>query len=114
MSTLDNSIQRATGLICEVDALVITAGAGMRVDSGLPDFRGKDGKEVIADVERPGAQIRNQHIRSCIPENGWTLEAHSVPNAARRIVSAVKRMFGVEVRLVRATGLDKRLQFNGI
>lgn len=30
-------------LISECDAILITAGAGMGADSGLPDFRGKDG-----------------------------------------------------------------------
>jgi len=27
----------------QADAVIITAGAGMGVDSGLPDFRGKEG-----------------------------------------------------------------------
>jgi NAD-dependent SIR2 family protein deacetylase len=35
--------QRAAGLIRDADALLITAGAGMGVDSGLPDFRGPNG-----------------------------------------------------------------------
>ena len=34
------SIARAASLIADADALIITAGAGMGVDSGLPDFRG--------------------------------------------------------------------------
>lgn len=36
-------IQRAAHLIASADALLITAGAGMGVDSGLPDFRGNEG-----------------------------------------------------------------------
>lgn len=36
-------IQRAAERIAQADALVITAGAGMGVDSGLPDFRGREG-----------------------------------------------------------------------
>lgn len=35
--------QRAAQLISQADALIITAGAGMGVDSGLPDFRGPQG-----------------------------------------------------------------------
>ena len=35
--------QKAADLIYEADSLLITAGAGMGVDSGLPDFRGTDG-----------------------------------------------------------------------
>lgn len=36
-------IERAAELIDAADALVIAAGAGMGVDSGLPDFRGPEG-----------------------------------------------------------------------
>lgn len=35
--------QRAAEAINEADALIITAGAGMGVNSGLPDFRGTEG-----------------------------------------------------------------------
>lgn len=37
------AIERAAALIAGADALVVAAGAGMGVDSGLPDFRGKAG-----------------------------------------------------------------------
>lgn len=37
------NIQRAAELIQEADSLVIAAGAGIGVDSGLPDFRGDAG-----------------------------------------------------------------------
>lgn len=37
------SIQHAADLLAQADALIIAAGAGMGVDSGLPDFRGNDG-----------------------------------------------------------------------
>ncbi len=36
-------IQQAQQLIADCDAILITAGAGMGVDSGLPDFRGNEG-----------------------------------------------------------------------
>jgi NAD-dependent SIR2 family protein deacetylase len=36
-------IERAKHIIAECDAVLITAGAGMGVDSGLPDFRGNEG-----------------------------------------------------------------------
>lgn len=36
-------IKRAAQLIDSADALLVTAGAGMGVDSGLPDFRGDQG-----------------------------------------------------------------------
>jgi len=37
------AIERAARLIDAADCLVITAGAGMGIDSGLPDFRGRHG-----------------------------------------------------------------------
>ena len=35
--------QQAAALIARAEAFIITAGAGMGVDSGLPDFRGVQG-----------------------------------------------------------------------
>ena len=41
--SLVDSIHMATRAIDSADALIIAAGAGMGVDSGLPDYRGRDG-----------------------------------------------------------------------
>jgi NAD-dependent SIR2 family protein deacetylase len=41
--TMTPDIHRAAEAIHAADALLITAGAGMGVDSGLPDFRGNEG-----------------------------------------------------------------------
>lgn len=44
MQSIDeSSIQRAADILEIADALIIAAGAGMGVDSGLPDFRGNEG-----------------------------------------------------------------------
>jgi NAD-dependent SIR2 family protein deacetylase len=40
---MTDTLTRAARLIAEADALLIGAGAGMGVDSGLPDFRGPEG-----------------------------------------------------------------------
>lgn len=40
---LDAALDRAAQLLLQADALVVAAGAGMGVDSGLPDFRGPQG-----------------------------------------------------------------------
>jgi NAD-dependent SIR2 family protein deacetylase len=40
---LERSLDRAAEIVAAADALVITAGAGIGVDSGLPDFRGTAG-----------------------------------------------------------------------
>jgi NAD-dependent SIR2 family protein deacetylase len=41
--TQQESLARAAAAITDADALIIGAGAGMGVDSGLPDFRGNEG-----------------------------------------------------------------------
>lgn len=41
--TAERRLGQAAKLIQEAEALLITAGAGMGVDSGLPDFRGSEG-----------------------------------------------------------------------
>jgi NAD-dependent SIR2 family protein deacetylase len=40
---MESELDSAAQAIAEADALLITAGAGMGVDSGLPDFRGDEG-----------------------------------------------------------------------
>ncbi len=40
---IDAKIEQAAQIIAQADALLIGAGAGMGVDSGLPDFRGPQG-----------------------------------------------------------------------
>ena len=42
-ANLQASFARAAELINQADALIIGAGAGIGVDSGLPDFRGNQG-----------------------------------------------------------------------
>ena len=43
MPDFSKNLHQAAALISEADGLLITAGAGMGIDSGLPDFRGDDG-----------------------------------------------------------------------
>jgi len=40
---MQETIRTAREKIHQADAILITAGAGMGVDSGLPDFRGDEG-----------------------------------------------------------------------
>jgi NAD-dependent SIR2 family protein deacetylase len=40
---LDRNFERAAEAIREADSLIVAAGAGIGVDSGLPDFRGAEG-----------------------------------------------------------------------
>lgn len=43
MSEQQDNLCRAAQAIAQADAVVVAAGAGMGVDSGLPDFRGTEG-----------------------------------------------------------------------
>ena len=40
---VETSYRHAAEIIARADALIIGAGAGMGIDSGLPDFRGPNG-----------------------------------------------------------------------
>ncbi len=43
MTQGSDDVQKAADIITGADCLVIASGAGMGVDSGLPDFRGNEG-----------------------------------------------------------------------
>ena len=43
MKKMLNKLYEIKQIINEAEAILITAGAGMGVDSGLPDFRGNEG-----------------------------------------------------------------------
>ena len=70
----------ATRELASADALLITAGAGMGVDSGLPDFRGNEGfwkaypafgraKKSFTDMANPSAFSRT-------PRAAWAFYGH--------------------------------------
>ncbi len=79
-TTVRKSIQAAARAILDADALIITAGAGMGVDSGLPDFRGPKGfwraypplKEKGLKLE----EISTPHWFNTDPAFAWGFFAH--------------------------------------
>ena len=77
--TLD-LIARAAHLIRDTDALIIAAGAGMGVDSGLPDFRGNTGFwRAYPALERAGIQfedIASPLPFECRPRLAWGFYGH--------------------------------------
>jgi NAD-dependent SIR2 family protein deacetylase len=81
MTALENqSIQRAAAAIDAADALLIAAGAGMGVDSGLPDFRGDQGfwkaYPVIARLGLSFSEIANPLWFSRDPRLAWAFYGH--------------------------------------
>ena len=73
-------IQQAAEIIRAADALLITAGAGMGVDSGLPDFRGNDGfwkaYPVIARLGLSFADMANPRWFEKDPNLAWAFYGH--------------------------------------
>ena len=62
------ALERAAALVAEADALVIAAGAGMGVDSGLPDFRGNAGfRKAYPALAAEGTIHRLQCLGPCSP-----------------------------------------------
>ncbi len=77
---IEENIQKAKTLLKECDALFITAGAGIGVDSGLPDFRGVEGfwnaypkaKELGLHFE----EMANPEWFETDPQLAWAFYGH--------------------------------------
>ncbi|MBK5273666.1 MAG: NAD-dependent deacetylase [Desulfuromonadales bacterium] len=90
-------LQRAAQIIKEAEAFIITAGAGMGVDSGLPDFRGDHG---FWQAYPPYARLGLSFIDCANPEHfqrdpafGWGFYGHrtnlyrtTIPHAGFQII----------------------------
>jgi NAD-dependent SIR2 family protein deacetylase len=84
-----SDFQQAARAIRAADALVIAAGAGMGVDSGLPDFRGKGGfwkaYPVVARLGLSFAEMANPAWFENDPELAWAFYGHRL-NLYRKTV----------------------------
>jgi NAD-dependent SIR2 family protein deacetylase len=80
LSDSEEALDRAAEAIAAADALVIGAGAGMGVDSGLPDFRGRDGfwqaYPPYAQLRLDFASIANPHWFREDPPLAWGFYGH--------------------------------------
>ncbi len=88
-ASTDDEVRRAAEAVNAADALVVTAGAGMGVDSGLPDFRG--GTRVLAGVS--GTLIRINPREEDVPggQIGLSLGA---AEGIQRICACAERLAG--------------------
>ena len=75
---LTSQIERAADAVRNASALVIGAGAGMGVDSGLPDFRGSEGfwKAYPAFRGKQFSQISNPIWFQTDPAQAWGFFGH--------------------------------------
>jgi NAD-dependent SIR2 family protein deacetylase len=80
MSSLRAPLESAAQAIRRADALLIAAGAGMGVDSGLPDFRGNDGFwKAYPPFKKLGltfVQAANPYWFHSDPEQAWGFYGH--------------------------------------
>lgn len=73
MSLHHDSLTRAAAWIAAADSLIITAGAGMGVDSGLPDFRGPQGFwKAYPALSKHKLQSRTSPLpHPSVPDHAW-------------------------------------------
>ena len=78
----------ASNALKNADALLISAGAGIGVDSGLPDFRGNEGfwkaYPPIAKLGKSFVEMANPHWFHRNPKLAWAFYGHRL-NLYRRI-----------------------------
>jgi NAD-dependent SIR2 family protein deacetylase len=79
-AALSATVTRAASLLRDADAILIGAGAGIGVDSGLPDFRGDQGFwRAYPPLARLGirfVEIANPRSFSRHPELAWGFYGH--------------------------------------
>ena len=91
------AIERAAALITQADGLLVAAGAGMGVDSGLPDFRGNAGfwraypslaveGFTFADIATPGAFKRDARRAWGFHGHRLALYRRATPHAGYRLL----------------------------
>lgn len=75
-----DTIKRAAELFAKCDSLLITAGSGMGVDSGLPSFRGKSGfwklYPALAESQRGFSDVATPEMFRRNPRLAWGFYGH--------------------------------------
>jgi len=99
----EQDIARAAALIAGADALLICAGAGMGVDSGLPDFRGDAGfwkaYPALGAARTPFHEIANPASFRADPALAWGFYGHRLALYRSTVPHAG---FGILLDLARA------------
>jgi NAD-dependent SIR2 family protein deacetylase len=118
--------QRAADAINEADALIITAGAGMGVDSGLPDFRGNEGfwqaypalakaRIHFQDIASPSAFRAHPHLAWGFYGHRLNLYRRTVPHEGFAILRRIGESMpeGVFVFTSNVDGQFQKAGFSG-
>ncbi len=121
---MDNKvIQQAVAIIQQAEVLVITSGAGMGVDSGLPDFRGDSGFwRAYPMYQNLGINFYDAANPSHFgddPAFGWGFYGHrtnlyrkTVPHAGFNILQGWAKLLGLETFVV-TSNVDGHFQTAG-
>ena len=76
----DKIIAEAARLIESADALIVLAGAGMGVDSGLPDYRGDEGLwreyPILKELRLSFEEVANPRLFETDPNLAWEFYGH--------------------------------------
>lgn len=79
-SLIDKACFEAAVCISQADGLLVTAGAGMGIDSGLPDFRGNSGfwnaYPALGKAAMSFSKIANPKAFELTPEIAWGFYGH--------------------------------------
>jgi NAD-dependent SIR2 family protein deacetylase len=80
MNKKEIKMKSAKEIVKEAEVIIITAGAGMGVDSGLPDFRGNEGMwkayPALGKRKMSFSKIANQNAFKYKPKLAWGFYGH--------------------------------------
>lgn len=102
MSSIDIACNDAAELISQADSLLITAGAGIGIDSGLPDFRGDNGfwkaYPALGNLGMRFCEVANPGAFKSMPAIAWGFYGHrlklyrkTVPHAGFALLLSLSR-----------------------
>ncbi len=120
---LNQNFKRAARALRESDALLVTAGAGMGVDSGLPDFRGNEGfwkaYPPMAKLGLSFVEMANPWWFDRDPELAWGFYGHrlnlyrqTVPHAGFNLLLEIGKKKAADY-FVFTSNVDGQFQMAG-
>lgn len=125
LQDLSEAIEHAASLIEQADALIVAAGAGMGVDSGLPDFRGAEGfwraYPALREAKMDFYKIASPRAFQDVPQLAWGFYGHrlslyrdTVPHAGFALLKrwGEQKMHGLSVFTSNVDGQFQKAGFD--